>query len=94
MLKIQILLNYAVISENVISKAVEVNWFPFAYILANLITNSIHAWSTKDYRLAGMYTIRWQPTHHFFNYSFSVCDRNVILLLNLIQFSILDIKYF
>ncbi len=25
------------------------NWFPFTYILANLITNSIHAWLTKDY---------------------------------------------
>ncbi len=24
------------------------NWFPVTYILANLITNSIHAWLTKD----------------------------------------------
>ncbi len=31
-------------------KAVEMNWFPFTYILDNLITNSIHAWLTKDYR--------------------------------------------
>ncbi len=55
--KIQIVLNYAVIPENVISerlvvalKAVEVNWF----ILANLITISIHAWLTKYYRSSGM----------------------------------------
>ncbi len=26
------------------------NWLPFTYILDNLITNSIHAWLTKDYR--------------------------------------------
>ncbi len=26
------------------------NWFPFNYILANLITNSIHVWLTKVYR--------------------------------------------
>ncbi len=25
-------------------KVVEVNWFPVTYLLANLITNSIHAW--------------------------------------------------
>ncbi len=31
-------------------KVVKVNWFPIPYILANLITNSIHAWLTKDYR--------------------------------------------
>ncbi len=30
------------------------NWFPFTYILDNLITNSIHAWLTKDYKLSGM----------------------------------------
>ncbi len=30
------------------------NWFPFNYILDNLITNSIHAWLTKDYRSSGM----------------------------------------
>ncbi len=30
------------------------NWFPFTYILDNLITNSIHAWLTKDYRSSGM----------------------------------------
>ncbi len=30
------------------------NWFPFPYILDNLITNSIHAWLTKDYRSSGM----------------------------------------
>ncbi len=35
-------------------KAVEVNLFPFTYILANLITNSIHAWLIKDYRSSGM----------------------------------------
>ncbi len=34
--------------------AVEMNWFPFTYILDNLITNSIHAWLTKDYRSSGM----------------------------------------
>ncbi len=36
-------------------KAVEMNWFPFTYILDNLITNSIHAWLTKDYRSSGMF---------------------------------------
>ncbi len=30
------------------------NWFPFTYIFDNLITNSIHAWLTKDYRSSGM----------------------------------------
>ncbi len=30
------------------------NWFPFTYIHDNLITNSIHAWLTKDYRWSGM----------------------------------------
>ncbi len=30
------------------------NWFPFTYILTNLVTNSIYAWLTKDYRSAGM----------------------------------------
>ncbi len=35
-------------------KVVEVNWFPVTYILANLITNSIHAWLTKDYRSPDM----------------------------------------
>ncbi len=35
-------------------KAVEMNWFPFTYILDILITNSIHAWLTKDYRSSGM----------------------------------------
>ncbi len=30
------------------------NWFPFTYTLDNLITNSIHAWLTKDYRSSGM----------------------------------------
>ncbi len=30
------------------------NWFPFTYILAIVITNSIHAWLTKDYRSSGM----------------------------------------
>ncbi len=30
------------------------NWFPFTYILDNLITNPIHAWLTKDYRSSGM----------------------------------------
>ncbi len=30
------------------------NWFPFTYRLDNLITNSIHAWLTKDYRSSGM----------------------------------------
>ncbi len=30
------------------------NWFPITYILDNLITNSIHAWLTKDYRSSGM----------------------------------------
>ncbi len=29
-------------------------WFPFTYILDNLITNSIYAWLTKDYRSSGM----------------------------------------
>ncbi len=33
------------------------NWFPFTYILDNLITNSIHAWLTKDYRSSGMYIV-------------------------------------
>ncbi len=35
-------------------KAVEMNWFPFTYILDNLIRNSIHAWLTKDYRSSVM----------------------------------------
>ncbi len=30
------------------------NWFPFTYVLDNLITNSIHAWLTKNYRSSGM----------------------------------------
>ncbi len=38
-------------------KAVEVNWFPFTYILVNLITNSIYAWLTKNYRSSGMILI-------------------------------------
>ncbi len=44
------LLNYAVNPESVVIalKAVEMNWFPFTYILDSLITNSIHAWLTKD----------------------------------------------
>ncbi len=29
------------------------NWFPFTYILDNLI-NSIHTWLTKDYRSSAM----------------------------------------
>ncbi len=33
------------------------NWFTFTYILDNLITNSIHAWLTKDYRSSGMYMV-------------------------------------
>ncbi len=48
--KLQMLLNCAVIQEKVIFdrivialKFVEVNWFLFTDILANLITNSIHA---------------------------------------------------
>ncbi len=60
--KLQLLLKYAVIPEfffffwrlRVALKVVEVNWFPLTYILANLITNSIHAWLTKDYRSSGM----------------------------------------
>ncbi len=35
-------------------KAVKENWFPFTYILSNLIPNSIHAWLSKDYRLSVM----------------------------------------
>ncbi len=38
-------------------KVVEVNWFPVIYLYANLITNSIHAWLTKDYRSSGMQDI-------------------------------------
>ncbi len=34
------------------------DWFPVTYILANLITNSIHEWLTKYSRLAGMYIVR------------------------------------
>ncbi len=55
------LLNYAVIPETyffrllVALKAVEMNWFPFTYILANLIRNSIHAWLTKGYRSSGQH---------------------------------------
>ncbi len=30
------------------------NWFHFTYTLDNLITNSIHAWLTKDHRSSGM----------------------------------------
>ncbi len=30
------------------------NCSPFTYILSHLITNSIHAWLTKDYRSSGM----------------------------------------
>ncbi len=41
-------------------KAVEMNWFPSTYILDNLITNSIHAWLTKDYRSSGMHLVRYQ----------------------------------
>ncbi len=47
--KVHILLNYALIPENVFSedqlqllKVLEVNWFSVTYILTNLITNSIH----------------------------------------------------
>ncbi len=43
-------------------KAVEMNWFPFTYILDNLITNSIHAWLTKDYRSSGMLQASCQVT--------------------------------
>ncbi len=42
-------------------KALEMNWFPFTYILANLITNSIHAWLTKDYRSSCMYNVDLNP---------------------------------
>ncbi len=38
----------------VVLKVVEENCFHVTYILANLITNSIHAWLTKDYRSSGM----------------------------------------
>ncbi len=38
-------------------KVVEMKWYPVTYILANLITNSIHAWLTKDYRSSGMYIV-------------------------------------
>ncbi len=48
--ELQILLNYAVIPENVVTvglvvdlNVVEINWVPVTYILVNLITNSIHA---------------------------------------------------
>ncbi len=30
------------------------NWFPVTFLLTYLITNSIHAWLTEDYRLSGM----------------------------------------
>ncbi len=41
-------------------KAIEVNWSPFTYILANLITNSIYAWLTKDFRSSGMFiVVKW-----------------------------------
>ncbi len=35
-------------------KVVEVNWFPVTYLLANLITNSIEIWLTKDCRSLGV----------------------------------------
>ncbi len=46
----------------IVLKAVEINWFPFTYILDNLITNSIHAWLTKDYRSSGMQSAQF--TNH------------------------------
>ncbi len=36
-------------------KAVEVNIFPFTHILANSMSNTIHAWLGKDYRSSGRY---------------------------------------
>ncbi len=57
----QLLLNYAVIPETVVSedlvvalKVIEVNLFPVTFLLTYLITNSIHVWLTEDYRLSGM----------------------------------------
>ncbi len=35
-------------------KAVQMNWFLVTHIRANLITNSSHAWLTKDYMLPGI----------------------------------------
>ncbi len=39
------------------------NWFPFLYLLANLITNSIHAWLTKDYRSSAMIHATLESIH-------------------------------
>ncbi len=49
------LLNYAVIPETVTCSSSSCRNEAFTYILANLITNSIHAWLTKDYRSSDMY---------------------------------------
>ncbi len=48
-------------------KAVEMNWFPFTYILDNLITNSIHGWLTKDYRSSGMLPVIFVRHRMFMN---------------------------
>ncbi len=63
--ELQILLNYAVIPENVVSEGlvvdlnvVEINWVPVTYILVNLITNSIHAWLTNQ---SGIYKAYQDP---------------------------------
>ncbi len=59
------------------------NWFLFTHILANLITTSIHAWLTKDYRSSGMCfvldicSLRLRfPCH----YVFLSCDSRQLLL--------------
>ncbi len=48
--------------------AVGINWFPFTYILANLITNSIHAWLTRNYRWSGMISRNVRSELDFFFY--------------------------
>ncbi len=52
--KLQLLLNCNSRKCHFWRLVVEMNWFLFTYILANLITNSIHAWLTNYYRWSGM----------------------------------------
>ncbi len=63
-IKLQSLLNYAVIPENVLN-VIEVNWFPVTYMIANFITNSINAWLTKNYRSSGMFIVISRSNIHF-----------------------------
>ncbi len=66
------------------------NWFPVTYLLANLITNSIQAWLTKDYRLAGM--IKQDPQIEDYA-PFNICKPCTnILLASLVHVNIYQCK--